>query len=82
MAAAGGGDGVRALRAGLEIIGPPEHTWIINFRVADLEAIVDELRAAGEAVEELIRSVIRTAASPAARTPRETGSSCGSRWRP
>jgi glyoxylase I family protein len=34
-----------------EMIGPPEHTWMINFRVADLEAIVDQLRAAGEEVE-------------------------------
>jgi len=34
-----------------KMIGPPEHTWMINFRVADLEAIVDQLRAAGESVE-------------------------------
>jgi glyoxylase I family protein len=34
-----------------EMIGPPEHTWMINFRVADLDAIVDQLRAAGETVE-------------------------------
>jgi glyoxylase I family protein len=32
------------------MIGPPEHTWMINFRVADLDAIVDQLRAAGEEV--------------------------------
>ena len=36
---------------GSEMIGPPEHTWMINFRVADLDAIVEQLRAAGEAVE-------------------------------
>jgi glyoxylase I family protein len=34
-----------------KMIGPPEHTWMINFRVADLDAIVDQLRAAGESVE-------------------------------
>jgi glyoxylase I family protein len=34
-----------------EMIGPPEHTWMINFRVADLDAMVDQLRAAGELVE-------------------------------
>ncbi len=34
-----------------EMIGPPEHTWMINFRVDDLDAIADELRAAGETVE-------------------------------
>jgi glyoxylase I family protein len=34
-----------------EMIGPPEHTWMINFRVAGLEAIVEQLRAAGEEVE-------------------------------
>jgi predicted enzyme related to lactoylglutathione lyase len=34
-----------------EMIGSPEHTWMINFRVADLDAMVVQLRAAGEAVE-------------------------------
>jgi len=34
-----------------EMIGPPEHAWMINFRVADLEAIVEQLRAAGEDVD-------------------------------
>ena len=34
-----------------EMIGPPEHTWMINFRVADLDAIVEQLRSAGETVE-------------------------------
>jgi glyoxylase I family protein len=33
-----------------EMIGPPEHTWMINFRVDDLDAMVGQLRAAGEAV--------------------------------
>ena len=33
-----------------ETIGPPEHTWMINFRVHDLGAIVAQLRAAGEEV--------------------------------
>jgi predicted enzyme related to lactoylglutathione lyase len=34
-----------------EMIGPPEHTWMINFRVDDLDAIVEQLRSAGETVE-------------------------------
>ncbi len=33
-----------------EMIGPPEHTWMINFRVDDLDAMVDQLRGSGEAV--------------------------------
>jgi glyoxylase I family protein len=36
---------------GSEVIGPPEHTWMINFRVADLDAMVEQLRAAGEEVD-------------------------------
>jgi glyoxylase I family protein len=34
-----------------EMIGPPEHTWMINFRVTDLDKIVSQLREAGETVE-------------------------------
>ena len=34
-----------------QMIGPPEHTWMINFRVADLDAMVEQLRRAGETVE-------------------------------
>ncbi len=26
------------------MIGPPEHTWMVNFRVPDLDAIVAQLR--------------------------------------
>jgi glyoxylase I family protein len=33
-----------------EMIGPPEHTWMINFRVDDLDAMVAQLRSAGETV--------------------------------
>ena len=33
------------------MIGPPEHSWMINFRVDDLGAMVTELRTAGETVE-------------------------------
>lgn len=32
--------------------GKPEQTWMINFRVADLDAMVSQLRAAGIAIEE------------------------------
>ena len=34
-----------------DMIGPPEHTWMINFRVDDLDAIVEQLRGAGETVD-------------------------------
>src|SRR4051812_45478605 len=34
-----------------EMIGPPEQTWMINFRVDDLDAMVDQLRSAGESVD-------------------------------
>ncbi len=34
-----------------EMIGPPEHTWMINFRVDDLDAIVEQLRSVGETVD-------------------------------
>ena len=34
-----------------EMIGPPEKTWMINFRVDDLDAMVEQLRAAGETVD-------------------------------
>ena len=34
-----------------QMIGPPEHTWMINFRVEDLDAMVEQLRGAGETVE-------------------------------
>lgn len=36
---------------GSEMIGPPEKTWMINFRVDDLDTIVDQLRSAGETVD-------------------------------
>ena len=34
-----------------KMIGPPEHTWMICFRVGDLDALVAQLRDAGESVE-------------------------------
>ena len=34
-----------------EMIGPPEHTWMICFRVDDLDAMVAQLRSAGESVD-------------------------------
>jgi catechol 2,3-dioxygenase-like lactoylglutathione lyase family enzyme len=34
-----------------DMIGPPEHTWMINFRVDDLDAVVEQLRSAGETVD-------------------------------
>ena len=33
-----------------QMIGPPEHTWMINLRVDDLDALVQRLEAAGETV--------------------------------
>jgi hypothetical protein len=32
-----------------EMIGPPEQTWMINFRVDDLDAMAEQLRLAGGA---------------------------------
>lgn len=32
--------------------GKPEQSWMVNFRVADLEAMIAQLRAAGVVVEE------------------------------
>jgi glyoxylase I family protein len=34
-----------------QMIGPPEQTWMINFRVDDLDAMVAQLRGAGETVD-------------------------------
>ena len=34
-----------------DMIGPPAHTWMINFRVDDLDAVVEQLRSAGETVD-------------------------------
>jgi glyoxylase I family protein len=33
------------------MIGPPKHTWMINFRVDDLDAVAEQLRSAGETVD-------------------------------
>jgi predicted enzyme related to lactoylglutathione lyase len=33
-------------------IGKPEQSWMVNFRVADLKAMIAQLRAAGIAVDE------------------------------
>lgn len=40
-----------AFEADSEMIGSAEHTWMINFRVNDLEAMVEQLRGAGVEVE-------------------------------
>ena len=42
-----------------EMIGPPEHTWMINFRVDDLDAIVEQLRSASRRRVSLEESVGR-----------------------
>jgi glyoxylase I family protein len=34
-----------------EMIGPPEQTWMINFRVDDLDAMIAQLRRSGETVD-------------------------------
>ena len=34
-----------------QMFGPPEQTWMINFRVDDLDGIADQLRQAGESVD-------------------------------
>lgn len=38
--------------AGAEELGPPGQSWMINFRVVDMERMVAQLRAAGIAVEQ------------------------------
>ena len=38
--------------ADTDYFGRPEPTWMINFRVSDLDAMLDQLRAAGAAVDE------------------------------
>ncbi len=35
----------------VEMIGPADKTWMLNFRVDDLDAMVAQLRDAGETVE-------------------------------
>src|SRR4051812_34493846 len=47
----GGGTGFAPFERDSEMIGPPEHTWMINFRVDDLDAMVAQLRGAGETVD-------------------------------
>ena len=34
-----------------EMIGPPEKTWMINFRVDDLDVLLDKLRGEGVTVD-------------------------------
>jgi glyoxylase I family protein len=34
-----------------QMLGSPEHMWMLNFRVEDLDAMVEQLRAAGESVD-------------------------------
>ena len=40
-----------AMSADSEHFGGPEHSWSLNFRVADLDAMVSQLRGAGIGVE-------------------------------
>lgn len=40
-----------AMPEALEQFGQPDRTWAINFRVPDLDGMVDQLRAGGSAVE-------------------------------
>ena len=42
-----------------EMIGPPEQTWMINFRVDDLDALVEQLRSASRRRVSLDESVSR-----------------------
>ena len=58
------------------MIGPPEKTWMINFRVDDLDTMADQLRRSGETVDvDPQRSP--TAASPSSAIRRATASSSG-----
>ncbi|MDQ3608200.1 MAG: VOC family protein [Actinomycetota bacterium] len=40
-----------AFAPGSDAFGAPEKTWMINFRVSDLDAMVEQLRRAGVVVE-------------------------------
>lgn len=40
-----------------EYFGRPENRWMLNFRVRDLDAMLDQLRAAGATVDEKIESM-------------------------
>ena len=39
-----------AMSGAIDQFGAPERTWAINFRVADLDGMVEQLRAAGSTV--------------------------------
>jgi catechol-2,3-dioxygenase len=51
LATGGGRVSLRAISQDSKMIGTPEYTWMINFRVVDLETMVIQLRDAGETVE-------------------------------
>jgi glyoxylase I family protein len=63
-----------------ESFGAPEKTWKINFRVSDLDGMIEKLRSAGVTVDPHANAT-PTGASLSSRIPRETPSSCGSRTR-
>ena len=63
------------------MIGPPEQTWMIGFRVDDLDAMAEQLRRAGESVD-IDPSATRMAASLRSATPRAIASNSGSPWLP
>ena len=64
-----------------EMIGPPEKTWMINFRVDDLDAMVDQLRGAGETVD-VNPERFPNGRFADLRDPEGNGIELGSRWTP
>jgi hypothetical protein len=54
-----------------QMIGSPEHTWMINFRVEDLDAMVEQLRGDGRGRPDALseRLVRRAARSRGKRHP-------------
>ena len=61
------------------MIGPPEHSWMINFRVDDLDAIVTQLRTARETVDVDPQRYPNGGVRRALQTRRATACSSGSR---
>ena len=65
--------------ADTDYFGRMDQQVMLNFRVADLDAMLVQLRAAGVAAEQTAHESFGKFGH--ATNPEETGSSCGNRWR-
>jgi len=61
-----------------DYFGRPDQQTMVNFRVSDLDAMLEQLRGAGAVVDERVEDHTSTAASAGRATRRATASSCGS----